>query len=244
MGGEPAELQIAERIDEVEPVGRQAVGGHRLQLSGHHLAGLAPERRHNLPPHRNHLGEHTAQQRLVGQQRPTVEREHRILLVDNPTAVDHRRLAQSVAVHAQRVHQDIAHQISVRRLRLLACGHTGALHTRRKQVVGQGIDDQTVDLLRHRDVERTGASHEVSQPDAALLGDDSSRHRRSEVVDHNHHVDGMLVEQTVEFGHHTTRNLIQPVAVDTQTHIGLRHLEISKQRGLKRGVVPTPCINQ
>ena len=49
----------------------------------------------------------------------------------------------------------------------------------------------------------------MGQAHATLLGDDRGRHRRGEVVDHDHYVDRMLVEEAVESSHHLRGDLIE-----------------------------------
>ena len=69
----------------------------------------------------------------------------------------------------------------------------------------------------------------MSQPDTPFLGDYSRRHRGSQIIDDDDDIDGMLVEETVELGHHPAGDLVQLDAVHTQIEVGPGHLEIIKQ---------------
>ena len=60
--------------------------------------------------------------------------------------------------------------------------------------------------------------------DALLLGDDGGRHGRSEVVDHDDHVGGMLLEEMLEFPHDSPCQFVEADAVDPEEHVGSPHL--------------------
>ena len=147
-------------------------------------------------------------------------------------------------VEPQGIHQDIAHQISLRRLRLLPSGNTCTAHPGRKQIVAQGIDHQAVDFLRHIDIKGARASHQMRQFQTPLLRDDSSSHRRSQVIHDNHHIHRVSIEEPIELPHHPTRNLIQALGVNAQIEIRPLHLEIVEERRLQCRIILTPCINQ
>ena len=84
----------------------------------------------------------------------------------------------------------------------------------------------------------------MGQTDAALLRDDRRSHRGGEVIDDDHHFDGVLVEETVEGGHHLAGDLVETGAIDTEVILGTGHLEVVEERGFQRGVVLTAGIGQ
>ena len=84
----------------------------------------------------------------------------------------------------------------------------------------------------------------MRQSQAALLGDNRRRHRRSQIVDHDDHVDRMLIEETVELGHHLTGNLVQFDTVDTQIELRRSYLKVVEERRLQRGIALTSGIHE
>ena len=84
----------------------------------------------------------------------------------------------------------------------------------------------------------------MPQTDATLLRHDRSSHRRGEIVDHNHHINGMFVEETVELSHDLTGNLIQTYGVDTQVILWTRHLEVVEERGFEGRIILRSCIDE
>lgn len=57
---------------------------------------------------------------------------------------------------AQIIDQHIAYHVNLRQFGTLAIGNGVVANARREQDVAQAVDDQTVDLLGHADVEATG----------------------------------------------------------------------------------------
>ena len=230
---EPAELEVRERVDQADISIQRADS----------LAGQATKRgddRHGA----SRLAD-SSQQRgqlvLVGNQRLAVKRKD-----DVAALADIRQRggsAESPVVEAQRIHQDVAHHEGLRLLRLFARGDARRAHAGGEEIVAEGIDDEPVDLLRHIDIKGTRASDEMSQGNGALLRNDGGGHRGSQIVDHNHHVYRMRIEEGVELGHHAARDLIEARAVDTQIELRTRHLEVGKERGLQRGVILTAGID-
>ena len=116
---------------------------------------------------------------------------------------------KTVVVEAQCIHEDIAHHIGLRVTGLFAVSNTRRAHTCREEIVAEGVDHETVDFLWHVNIKGTCTCNEMGQTDSPFLGDDSRRHRGGEVVDDDHHIDGMIIEEAVEGSHHLTGNLIQ-----------------------------------
>ena len=147
-------------------------------------------------------------------------------------------------IEAEGIHQDISHHISIVAIRLFACSHTITACAGRKEIVAEGINNQAVHLLRHIHIKRTRACHKMCQFDASFLGNDSSRHRRGKVVDHNHHISRILLQISIKMSHHPTGYLIQAGTVNTKEHRRARHLQIIEERGLQSRIVLTTSIYQ
>ena len=64
-------------------------------------------------------------------------------------------------VEAQVVDKDIPHPINLALLGALTVGDTTVTHTCCEKQVGKTIDDQSVHLFRHLDVETTCAGHQM-----------------------------------------------------------------------------------
>ena len=147
-------------------------------------------------------------------------------------------------IEAEGIHKNVTDHIGLRLLGLFAGGDACGADTGGEEVVGQGIDDEAVDLLGHLDIERACACHEMGEADAPFLRDDSGGHRRGEVIDNDHHIDGMLIKELVELRHHLTGDLIEARADDTEIILRTGDLEIVEEGGLERGIVGTAGIDE
>ena len=84
----------------------------------------------------------------------------------------------------------------------------------------------------------------MSQTDGTLLRDNRCSHRRGQIIDHNHHIDRMIVEEGVELSHHPAGDLVETHGVDTEKELRTRHLEIVEERGFERGIILTARIDE
>ena len=84
----------------------------------------------------------------------------------------------------------------------------------------------------------------MSQTDAPFLGDDSRRHCRGQIIDDDHHIDGMLIEEAVESRHHLTRDFIETRGVDPQEELRTGHLQVIEERRLQCRIVGRARIDQ
>jgi hypothetical protein len=125
-----------------------------------------------------------------------------------------------------------------------ACSSTVAANASREEQVGESVDNEAVDLLRHRDVERACACYKMSQQNALLLCDDSRSHCRSEVVNNDNDICRMLLKIALVGRHNLTRKLVEVNAVDTKTYVGATDLKVVEERRLECRVVLATCVNQ
>ena len=114
---------------------------------------------------------------LGSQQCLAIQGEHQVAAILN--AIKTGRTLPTVATIAQLVHQNVANHIYFMQFGTLACGNAAGTDTCRKEHIGKAINHQAVNFLRHIDVERARASHQMCQTGSTLFGDDSCRHRRS-----------------------------------------------------------------
>ena len=84
----------------------------------------------------------------------------------------------------------------------------------------------------------------MGQTDATFLRHDSGGHRRGQVVDNNHHIDGMVVEELIELSHHLTGNLVETSADHTEIILRTVDLKVVEERGFERRIVGTAGIDQ
>ena len=84
----------------------------------------------------------------------------------------------------------------------------------------------------------------MSQFQATLLRDNGSRHRRCQVIHHDHHIHRMRIEELVKLPHHPTRYLVQALGVNTQIEVRPLHLKVVEERRLQSGIILTACIYQ
>ena len=84
----------------------------------------------------------------------------------------------------------------------------------------------------------------MSQTDATLLGDDGSSHGRRQIVDHDDHIDGMLIEELIEGRHDLRGNLVKTGGRDAQEELRRSYLEIAKERRLERRIILSTSIHQ
>ena len=234
MGREVAELKIGQRFGQRQPVSQRADdkadGRTQGRYDGNVTGNVADSCQHALEV----VG--------VGKQRLAVDGEHQIAAVGN--SVETGRALPAVVLVAQGIHEDVAHHIYLMHLGTFTRSNAAGNGTGGKQQVAEAVDDQAVDFLRHADVERARASHEVRQAQSALLGHDSCGHGGGKVVDNNHGVGGVVLQVVLEGSHNTASELVQILAVDTQEDIGLRHLQVVEQRRLQRAVGLTAGIHQ
>ncbi len=74
------------------------------------------------------------------------------------------------------VDEHIAHHIYLGEFGSLLVGDAVIGYPCREEDVGKTVDDEAIDLLRHRDVEGAGTRGDVSQLHALLLGHDAHCH--------------------------------------------------------------------
>ena len=144
--------------------------------------------------------------------------------------------AQPVVVGAKCIHQDVAHHVDLGEFGTLLVGYAVAAHACGEEQVGETVDDEAVYFLGHLQVEGTCACHEMRQADAALLGDDGSRHGRREVVDDDDHIRGMTLEIFLEGCHHLAHQFVETVAVHAEEHVGTRNLQVAEEGRFEGGV--------
>ena len=163
----PTELQIAKRINDLNPCTQFLNGFTRQSAQRGDDRCIASGLSHRL--------EHQGKILRISYQGLTVQGEHDIrpLLKIGQGS----RTAEAVIVETERIHQNVTHHIGLGILGLFSGGDACTADTCREEIVAKGIDDEAIDLLRHVNIERTGACHKVSQTDAALLCNDRCRHR-------------------------------------------------------------------
>ena len=147
-------------------------------------------------------------------------------------------------VVADIVYQDIAHHIHLRQLSTLLVGNGVVADASREEYVRQSVDDQSVDLLRHGDVKRPGTRGDVSQQQPLFLGDNSCRHSRSEIIDYDYCIGGMLGQITLKLRHHLTCQFVKILTLHTKEDIWRCYLQIVKETALQRGIIGSAGIYQ
>ena len=243
VGCEVAEVQIVERSHDMQLLEEQRILVYdALNGVGSKLAQRSHNR--NIACVRHHAHEKRTQLVVVTDDSLAVEREDDVLFLCEAQFVHHSRTLEALVVEAQCVHKNIAHHVYLRRLGALACSSAVAANASRKEQIGKAVDDEAVDLLRHRDVERACASYKMSQQNALLLCDDSRSHCRSEVINNDNDICRMLLKIALEGRHNLTRKLIEVNAVDTKAYVGATDLKVVEERRLECGVVLTTCVNQ
>ena len=228
MAGEIAELEIRQGIDNTDAA-----------MTLDKLTGTASQGGNDgatLSSFDNGI-EHEIEVLSVGNEGLAVEREDEVT-IGGETGWTHPTLM----VGTQRVHEDIADHIDLVHLGTFTGSDAARTDTCRKQQVGQSVNHQSVNLLGHVDVKRTRASHQMSQAQSVLLGDNSGGHGRGEVVDNDDGMGVVGLEIVFELAHNAPCELVEVVAVDTQEDIRTGHLEVAEECGLERGVVGTSGI--
>ena len=147
-------------------------------------------------------------------------------------------------VEAQVVHQDVSDHIDLGKFGSGLVGDVVVADTCREEDVAEAVDDQSVDLLGHVDVEAAGACCDVCQGDTLLLGDDGCRHGAGQIVDDDDRLRGMELEITLEFGHDLSREFVQILAVYAQKRAGFGYLQVGKEGRLKREVALWSGVNE
>ena len=128
-------------------------------------------------------GEHALQVLLIVQQCFTVDGQHQIVTFLNTHFNHQRRTLPAIMTEAEIVYQNVAHHIHLTLGHALVGGVARRGDTSREKQVAQAVNHQAVHLFRHGNIERAGAGHKMSQPDAALLGYDGGGHGGGQVID-------------------------------------------------------------
>ena len=157
---------------------------------------------------------------------------------------EYRRLLPAVVIETQVINEDIAHHIDAALLCPLAVGDAVVAHAGGEEEVGQSVDDKTIYLFWHLDVERAGACHEMCQLNTLLLGHYCCSHCGSKVVNDNHHIGRIVFKIMLKGTHHLARYLVKADAIDIKENVRTRYLQVAEERALERRVIATSCINK
>ena len=146
----------------------------------HVLTSLAPERSHYLDACLACLAvyhaEHLVQIVRTLQESLSIEREEQIVMVSQMQLVHQGWALHLLLQVADIVDEHIAHHIYLGELSSLLVGDAVIRYACREEDVGKTVDDEAINLLRHRDVEGAGTCGDVSQLHALLLGHDAHCH--------------------------------------------------------------------
>ena len=158
--------------------------------------------------------------------------------------VHHLRTLHTLLQEPDVINEYITHHIDLRKFGTLLVGDTVVGDTCGEENIRESINHQTVDFLRHRDIEATGTCGDVSQLNALLLGDDSHSHGRSQIIHHNHHIRRILLEIALKLCHHHTRQLIHILTFHAQINIRLADTQVREKRIFKGLIVFATGIDQ
>ena len=158
--------------------------------------------------------------------------------------IHHGRALHALLQESDVVNEHIAHHIYLREFGSLLVGDAVVRDTRREEDIRQTINHQSVDFLRHGDIEAAGTCRNMRQLHALLLGNDSHGHRRSQVIYHDDHIRRMLLQIALKLSHHLSGKLVHVLAVHTQIYIRLPDVQVRKQGILQRLVVLTTREHQ
>lgn len=150
----------------------------------------------------------------------------------------------AVEVGQQAVHHDVAHQMNAsgidafgEQVRVRICGR-GEVPT------GDAVDDDPVDLLGHRPIERSQSRFEVGDRDAELGRDDGAGGGGVDVADDDDGVGRVRIDPLFE-GDHDAGGLYRMAAgADAQVGVGLADVEVGEEAVGHGGVVVLAGVDQ
>ena len=169
--------------------------------------------------------------------RLAVQGKQHILAFFQMLLVHHGRALHALLQESDVVDEHIAHHIYLREFGSLLVGDAVVRDARREEDIRQTINHQSVDFLRHGDIEAAGTCCNMRQLHALLLGNDSHGHRRSQVIYYDDHIRRMLLQIALKLSHHLSGKLVHVLAVHAQTHIRLPDIQIREQGILQRLIV-------
>ncbi len=188
-------------------------------------------------------GHHGAQHlRLVDECRP-VERDEPEGVVD-PEAGARVGRASPVEVSEKAVDHDVPDQPDTRFVDTLGAEVRVCVLRRREEPGRESVDDDTVDLLRHRAVVRAKPGLDVRHRDVPLDRDERAAERGVHVSDDDDAVGAVRVQPCLERRHHGRGLRAVRSGPDLEVDVGLRDAEIGEQRVRHGVVVVLPRVHQ